>query len=1034
MMVQRIIHWSLHNRFIVLIASLLILGMGLVAATQIPLDAVPDLTNVQVQVLTNSPALGPEEVEQFITFPIENAMSGVPNVDEIRSISRFGLSAVTVTFHDGTDIYWARNQVNERLQRARENIPPGMGTPELGPIATGMSEIYQFEVRSKPGFKYSLSELRSMLDWQIAFQLRSVQGVVEVNTFGGELKTYEIQVDPAQLQNYGISFADVFKALDENNGNSGGGYIAHGAEQRLVRGQGLVNSLEDIQNIVLESRDGTPIRIKDIGEARFAPMLRQGAVTRDGDREAVIGMVMMIMGGNSRKVVEEVKEKIHTIQKTLPEGIEIDTFYDRTDLVEKTIHTVAENIGLGVLLVIVMLIVLLGDLRAGLIVAAAIPLSAMSALIAMRYAGVSANLMSLGAVDFGVIVDGAVVMIENCMRQAANHLKSNPGKKVPLHVFESSAQEVGKPILFAGLIVVIVFIPILSLQGMEGKMFRPMAFTFMTALSSALILSVTVMPVLASLFLARWIQQKDTLVVRGLKRLYEPCLRFSMKHPLGMFLTAIGIFAISVLLARQFGREFVPKLDEGDIAIQATRLPSVSLETSVELTKAMERCLLKFPQVITVVSKTGRPEIANDPMGVYQTDVIVRLKPKEQWPEPISKEDLVVQMRKALAREVPANSFSFTQPIELRVQELVAGVRSDIGLSLYGDDLGVLKAKGDEIVQALLRVEGSADVAAQQIAGLSYCGVSVRRDALARYGINAREVLDAVACVGGKVVGQVFEGQRRFPMQVRLAPEWRTDVEKLSQLKVEDASGRQIPISQLADIKINDGPVEISRDSIRRRLLISCNVQGRDLGGFVAEAQRVVDQSVELPPNYILHWGGQFANLREATARLAIAVPVALLLIFSLLYVTFNSVSLALLIYLNVPIAATGGILALWARGMPFSISAGVGFIALFGIAVMNGVVLIEHIRHLRHQNLSPFDAVVQGALDRLRPVFMTAACGALGFIPMAISSSSGAEVQRPLATVVIGGLITSTVLTLLVLPSIYRWFEPKENATKELA
>jgi cobalt-zinc-cadmium resistance protein CzcA len=1034
MMVQRIIHWSLHNRFIVLIASLLILGMGFVAATQIPLDAVPDLTNVQVQVLTNSPALGPEEVEQFITFPIENAMSGVPNVDEIRSISRFGLSAVTVTFYDGTDIYWARNQVNERLQRARENIPPGMGTPELGPIATGMSEIYQFEVRSKPGFNYSLSELRSMLDWQIAFQLRSVQGVVEVNTFGGELKTYEIQVDPAQLQNYGISFADVFKALDENNGNSGGGYIAHGAEQRLVRGQGLVTSLEDIQNIVLESRDGTPIRIKDIGEARFAPMLRQGAVTRDGDREAVIGMVMMIMGGNSRKVVEEVKEKIHTIQKTLPEGIEIDTFYDRTDLVEKTIHTVAENIGLGVLLVIVMLIVLLGDLRAGLIVAAAIPLSAMSALIAMRYAGVSANLMSLGAVDFGVIVDGAVVMIENCMRQAANHLKSNPGKKVPLHVFESSASEVGKPILFAGLIVVIVFIPILSLQGMEGKMFRPMAFTFMTALSSALILSVTVMPVLASLFLARWIQQKDTLVVRGLKRLYEPCLRFSMKHPLGMFLAAIGIFAISVLLARQFGREFVPKLDEGDIAIQATRLPSVSLETSVELTKAMERSLLRFPQVITVVSKTGRPEIANDPMGVYQTDVIVRLKPKEQWPEPISKEELVVQMRKALAREVPANSFSFTQPIELRVQELVAGVRSDIGLSLYGDDLAVLKAKGDEIVQALLRVEGSADVAAQQIAGLSYCGVSVRRDALARYGINAREVLDAVACVGGKVVGQVFEGQRRFPMQVRLAPEWRTDVEKLSQLKVEDASGRQIPISQLAEIKINDGPVEISRDSIRRRLLISCNVQGRDLGGFVAEAQRVVDQSVELPPNYILHWGGQFANLREATERLAIAVPVALLLIFSLLYVTFNSVRLALLIYLNVPIAATGGILALWARGMPFSISAGVGFIALFGIAVMNGVVLIEHIRHLRHQGLSPVDAVVQGALDRLRPVFMTAACGALGFIPMAISSSSGAEVQRPLATVVIGGLITSTVLTLLVLPSIYRWFEPKENATEERA
>lgn len=1027
-MVQPIIQWSLNNRFIVIIASLLILGLGAIAATQIPLDAVPDLTNVQVQVLTNSPSLGPEEVEQFITFPIENAMSGVPKVDEIRSISRFGLSAVTVTFEDGTDIYWARNQIYERLQRAKENIPQGMGTPELGPIATGMSEIYQFEVRSKPGFHYSLSELRSILDWQIAFQLRSVQGVVEVNTFGGELKTYEIQVDPTKLQNYGISLSDIFTALDENNGNSGGGYIAHGAEQRLVRGQGLVTSLDDISNIVLESRDGTPIRINDIGDVRFAPMLRQGAVTRDGDREAVIGMVMMIMGGNSRKVVEDVKEKIHAIQKTLPEGIQIETFYDRTELVEKTIHTVAENIGLGVILVIVMLIILLGDLRAGLIVAAAIPLSAMSALIAMRYAGVSANLMSLGAVDFGVIVDGAVVMIENCMRQAANHLKNNPGKKVPLHVFNSSAQEVGKPILFAGLIVIIVFIPILSLQGMEGKMFRPMAFTFMTALSSALILSVTVMPVLASLFLARWIQQKDTAVVRTLKAAYEPCLRFSMKHPVGMFATALTLFALSVGIASQFGKEFVPKLDEGDIAIQATRLPSVSLETSVEMTKAIERCLLKFPQVITVVSKTGRPEIANDPMGVYQTDVIVRIKPKDQWTEKITKDDLVIRMREALAKEVPANSFSFTQPIELRVQELVAGVRSDIGLSLYGDDLGVLKAKGDEIVQALQSVQGAADVAAQQIAGLSYCGVTVRRDALGRYGMHARDVLDAVACVGGKVVGQVFEGQRRFPMQVRLAPEWRTDVEKLSQLRVEDTSGRQIPISQVADIQVADGPVEISRDAIRRRLLISCNVQGRDLGGFVAQAQRVVDQRVELPPNYILHWGGQFENLKEASERLTIAVPVALLLIFSLLYVTFNSVRLALLIYLNVPIAATGGILALWLRGMPFSISAGVGFIALFGIAVMNGVVLIEHIRHLRHHGSNPFDAVVQGAMDRLRPVFMTAACGALGFIPMAISSSSGAEVQRPLATVVIGGLVTCTILTLLVLPSIYRWFEPKET------
>jgi len=1024
-MVEPIIRWSLQNRFIVILLSLLILGMGFIAATTIPLDAVPDLTNVQVQILTNSPSLGPVEVEQFITFPVENAMSGVPKVDEVRSISRFGLSAVTVTFEDGTDIYWARNQVNERLQKARENIPPGMGTPELGPIATGMSEIYQFEVRSEPGSNHSLSELRSILDWQIAFQLRSVPGVVEVNTFGGELKTYEIQVDPSKLQNYGIALSDVFTALDENNGNAGGGYIAHGSEQRLVRGEGLVTSLDDIKNILLESRDGTPIRLKEIGDVQFAPMLRQGAVTRDGDREAVIGMVMMIMGGNSRRVVEDVKEKIHAIQKTLPEGVVIETFYDRTELVEKTIHTVAENIGLGVILVIVMLILLLGDIRAGLIVATAIPLSAMCALIAMQYAGVSANLMSLGAVDFGVIVDGAVVMIENCMRRAILHHKSNPKNKVPLATFEAAAVEVGKPILFAGLIVIIVFIPILSLQGMEGKMFRPMAFTFMSALTAALILSVTVMPVLASLFLARSIQQKDTILVRWLKGIYTPCLHFAMRMPWLMFASAVGLFVISLIIASRFGVEFVPKLDEGDIAIQVTRLPSVSLETSTEMTKAVERCLLEFPQVITVVSKTGRPEIANDPMGVYQTDVIVRLKPPSQWPEAISKIKLIEDMQSALEEKVPGNAFSFTQPIELRVQELVAGVRSDIGLSLYGDDLDTLKIKGDELVQALQRVDGSADVAAQQIAGLSYCRVIIRRDALARYGVHARDVLDAVETIGGKVVGQVFEGQRRFPMQVRLNSEWRTDVEKLAQLKIEDANGRQIPLSQLADIRVEDGPVEISRDDIRRRLLVSCNVRGRDLAGFVAEAQKAVDASVKLPPGYLLHWGGQFENLKEASQRLAIAVPVALLLIFSLLYLTFQSVRLAMLIYLNVPIAATGGILALWLRDMPFSISAGVGFIALFGIAVMNGVVLIEHIRHLQHQGLTPVQAVTEGALDRLRPVFMTAACGALGFVPMALSSSSGAEVQRPLATVVIGGLFTSTILTLLVLPAIYRWFDP---------
>jgi cobalt-zinc-cadmium resistance protein CzcA len=1026
--VEHVIQWSLANRFIVMLLAVVLLGVGCLAAAGLPLDAVPDLTNVQVQVLTTAPALGPVEVEQFITFPVENAMSGLPRVDEIRSISRYGLSAVTVAFQEGTDVYWARNLVSERLQQARGDIPPGMGDPQLGPIATGMSEIYQFEVRARPGFDHSLMDLRTILDWQIAYQLRSVPGVIEVNTFGGELKTYEVQLDPDKLLNYRIPLSRVFTALAENNGNAGGGAIRHGAEQQLIRAEGLIGSLGDVANIVLDSRgDGTPIRVGDVAQVRFAPMLRQGAVTRDGDREAVTGMVMMIMGGNSRQVVADVKARIAAIEKTLPEGVFIDTFYDRTELVAKTIHTVAENISVGVLLVIVMLFLLLGDVRAGLIVAAAIPLSAMAALVAMRWAGVSANLMSLGAVDFGVIVDGAVVMVENAVRSASRWQKEHGGGRVPLAVFRESAGEVGTPILFAGLIVILVFIPIFSLEGVEGKMFKPMAFTFMSALTAALVLSITVMPVLASLFLARRVRATDTLLVRLLKAGYEPLLAAALRRPVPLVIAAVAAAVLSVVVAAGFGLEFVPKLDEGDIAVQAVRLPSVSLESSLEMTKAMERTLLEFPEVESVVSKTGRPEIANDPMGVHQTDILIRLKSAHGGVETVDKVTLVERLQEALERNVPGNAYGFTQPIELRVQELVAGVRSDVGLSLYGDDLAVLEAEGDRIVRALVKVPGAADVQAQQIAGLPYVRVIVRRDVIARYGINAADVLDAVSVVGGHVVGEVFEGQRRFPLQVRIAPEWRGDVEAIRRLKIDDPQGRQIPIAQLADIVVEDGPSEISRDKIRRRLLIQCNVRGRDLAGFVAEARSTVDAEVKLPPGYVLELGGQFENLERASRRLMIAVPVALVLIFALLYVTFGSVSLTLLIFLNVPIAASGGIFALWARGMPFSISAGVGFIALFGIAVMNGVVLVEHIRHLRHTGADTRAAVFQGSLDRLRPVLMTALCGALGFVPMAVSASAGAEVQRPLATVVIGGLVTCTLLTLLVLPAIYRWFEPAE-------
>lgn len=1035
-MIDKIIDASLNNRFVILLLVALLIAVGAWSMTSLPVDAVPDLTNVQVQVLTVSPSLGPVEMEQFITFPVETSMSGIPRVQEIRSVTRFGLSNVTIVFEEGTDIYWARQQVNERLTEAREQIPEGLGTPTMGPIATGMGEIYQFEVRCKPGYDYSLQELRTILDWQIAFQLRSVPGVIEVNTFGGELKTYEVQVDPDALLNYKIPLTRVFDALRQNNANAGGGYIVHHEEQQLIRGEGLIQSLDDIANIVLDSReDGTPIYVRDIGEVRFAPMLRQGYVTRDGRGEAVVGIVMMLMGENSRVVVDRVKKKVAEIERTLPEGVYIDTFYDRTELVRRAIDTVTENISGGAILVIVMLFLLVGDLRAGLIVASAIPLSALITFISMNYFGVSANLMSLGALDFGIIVDGSVVMVENAIRHVSQAKRLNPDlKKAGLDVFREAGHEVGRPILFAGAIVIIVFLPILSLQGIEGKMFRPMAFSFMSALVGALILSLTVMPVLASLFLARKFSEKDALLVRWCKRAYDPLLKFAIAHPVSVFLAAVGAFAAGVMIAMSFGAEFVPKLDEGDMAVQAIRLPSVSLERSIEMTTAIEQTLMEeFPdEVKSVISKTGRPEIATDPMGIEASDIFVMLKPKHQWRYD-SKDELVAAMKEALEARIPANNFSFTQPIELRVQELIAGVRLDIGISLYGDDLDTLKEIGNQIAAVVRQVPGAADVQAEQTGGLPYIQMRIRRDQIARYGINASDVLDAISVVGGKVVGQVFEGQRRFPLQVRLGPKWREDVETLKRLKVADPQGRQIPLEQLVDIEIGPGVAQISRDEIRRRFLVQVNVRGRDLAGFVADAKKAVEENVELPPNYRIAWGGQFKNLKEATARLTIAVPLALFLIASLLYITFNSGKLALLIFLNVPIATTGGIVALWLRGMPFSISAGIGFIALFGIAVMNGVVLIEHVRYLRRRGMNVSEAVHQGALDRLRPVLMTATTDALGFIPMAISTSSGAEVQRPLATVVIGGVITSSLLTLVVLPAIYCWFEPKREGEEEV-
>lgn len=1034
-MINRIIDISLNNRIVVLLGVVLLVVAGIYSMLRLPVDAVPDLTNVQVQVLTTSPSLGPVEMEQFVTFPVETAMSGIPKVTEIRSVTRFGLSNVTVVFEEGTDIYWARQLVGERLTQARAEIPADIGVPTMGPIATGMGEIYQFEVRAEEGYDYSLQDLRTILDWNVAFQLRGVPGVIEVNSFGGELKTYEVQIDPTLMLNYGISLQQVFDALDRNNANAGGGYIQHYEEQRLIRAEGLVQSLDDISNIVLDSReDGTPIHIRDIGETRFAPLLRQGYVTRDGRGEAVVGIVMMLIGENSRVVVEDVKAEVAEIAKTLPEGVYIDAFYDRTDLVQRAVSTVVENVSGGAILVIIMLFLLVGDWRAGLIVASAIPLSALFTFMSMKYFGVSANLLSLGALDFGIIVDGAVVMVENVIRQVALAKQRNPDlQKAPLKVFHEAGHEVARPILFAGAIVIIVFVPILSLQGIEGKMFGPMAFSFMSALVGALIVSLTVMPVLASLFLARKFTQKDPFLIRWAKRGYEPMLRRSMQHPVIIVFSATAALAIGIFIATYFGAEFVPKLDEGDMAIQAVRLPSVSLERSIELTTDIEQTLLdEFgSEVKSVVSKTGRPEIATDPMGVEASDIFVIMKPRDEWSFD-DKQELITAMSKTLNKRIPGNNFSFTQPIELRVQELLSGVRSDIGISLYGDDLETLQKIGNEIASVISQVPGAADVQPEQTGGLPYIQIKILRDQIARYGIDAGDVLDAVATIGGKNSGEVFEGQKRFPLMVRLAPKYREDLVSLKKIRIADRSGRQIPLEQLTEITVGPGVAQISRDEIRRRFLVQVNVRGRDLASFVAEAQAAVEAQVELPSGYRVAWGGQFKNLQDAVGRLSIAVPLALFLIASLLYLTFNSVKLALLIFLNVPIATVGGIFALWIRDMPFSISAGVGFIALFGIAVMNGVVLIEHIRALRESGKEVGDAVFTGAVDRLRPVLMTATTDALGFLPMAFSTSSGAEVQRPLATVVIGGVITSSLLTLIVLPSIYKWFEATADAKED--
>jgi cobalt-zinc-cadmium resistance protein CzcA len=1037
---KKVLELCLRWRLLVLALVMIVTVVGVRSARDLPIDAVPDITNVQVQVLTNVPALGPVDVERNITFPIESSMSGLPGVEQIRSVSRFGLSAVTIVFEEGTDLLRARQLISERLTQARERLPVD-ASPALGPLSTGLGEVYQFELRAETRCSagevdteqcYTAMELRSVLDWFVAYELRSVPGVVEVNSFGGELKTYEVEVLPDRLRALEVSLNELFEALESNNATAGGGYLVRSGEQLLVRGEGRIQSLDEIGDVLIETRqDGVPVRVRDVARVRLAPLIRQGAVTRDGRGEVVTGIVMMLVGANGREVVKDVKAKIAGIEPSLPPGVRIEAFYDRSDLVNRTIRTVATNLGEGALFVIAVLFLLLGSIRGGLIVAAAIPFAMLVAFTAMKALGLSGNLMSLGAIDFGIVVDGSIIVVEN----AVVHLAAAARGRVRPMTYEQastvvleSTLEVRKAALFGEAIIVIVYIPILTLAGIEGKMFKPMAITVLFALLGAFIASLTFVPVLVATFLRQHTEQSEPFIVRLLHRVYPRLLSRVMRLP-GVVMGASVVLLLGAgVIASRMGAEFVPRLDEGALAIQLVRLPSVSLEESVRGATRFERVLREFPEVVTVVSKTGRAEIATDPMGVELSDCIVILKPHAEWTTADTREALIQRMSSRLAEALPGLGFSFSQPIELRMAELISGTRSDVAITIYGDDLATLERLSLQVQGVVRSVAGASDVRGEQLAGLPTLEVTVDRAAASRYGISVRDALDAIEVLGGRAVGEVYEGERRFRLQVRVPASLRDDIDQVRNLPVSGKSGPLVPLGQIASIHVEDSPASVSREAVRRRTNVEANVRGRDLSSFVGEARSRVQGQVQLPPGYVVQWGGQFENLSAATERLAVAVPLALGLIFVLLYMAFGQLKPALLIYLNVPFAAVGGVFLLALRGMPFSISAAIGFIALFGIAVLNGVVLLTTIKKLRADGQAPFEAARRGAESRLRAVIMTATVAALGFIPMALSSSAGAEVQRPLATVVIGGLVSATFLTLFVLPSVYAFVYRNEG------
>jgi len=1029
-MLNSILSFSVRQRLLVILGAVVLVGFGLLAVKKIPIDAFPDVTNVQVQILVSAGGMSPPEVEKLVTRPIEVGIAGLPRLTEVRSVSKLGLSLITVVFEDGVDDYFARQLVSEKLQGVRGSLPAGVDV-DLGPISTGLGEIFQYTLVSEDK-KYDATELRTIQDYIVKPLLRTVPGVTDVNSFGGLVKQYQVVIRPEKLVAYGIALSEVFEALARNNSNASGNFIEHKSEQYVVRGLGLVQGTEDIGNILVATRNQVPILVRDLADVQIGAELRQGAVTANGEGETVAGIVLMLKGASGRDVVNSVKERLPSIQKALPQGVKLVPYYDRTDLVKNAVHTVTKALEEGAVFVLLVLVLLLADLRSALIVTLILPLSALFAFIMMRAFGMSANLMSLGglAIGIGMMVDGAVVMVENIHRHLTRP-PADPGapraSKVETVLY--AAKEVGRPIVFGIVIIIVVFLPLFTLEGFEGKMFAPLAFSISFALLGSLVLSLTVVPMLCTFLLKQKVHERDAFHIRWMKAAYLKLLVPCVKHPWRVMVPSLLSLIGALALVPLIGTEFLPVLDEGSIGVQTFRIPSISLTQSLEMQTKAEKILKKFPEAIDVVSKTGRADIASDPMGVEVSDVIVTLKPKEEWTSAKTKDELVEKMRLALA-DLPGVASSFSQPIALRVDELVSGVKSSVGIKIFGEDLDVLKDEADKVARILSGIPGSADINVEKVSGLSYLEIEADRSKIARYGVNVSDIQEVVeAAIGGKEATKVYEGQKVFGLIVRFPEAARNDVPAVKNILIPSAGGALVPLGELAKVYVKDGPAQISREMAQRRIVIECNVTGRDLGGFVREAQQRIDARLQLPVGYTMGWGGQFENQQRAMKRFGIVVPLTIAIIFLLLFSSFNSLKQASLIILNIPFALIGGILALLIGGFNLSVSASVGFIALFGVAVLNGVVMVSYFNELRREGLRVEAAAVEGAVLRLMPVLITASVAALGLIPMLFASGPGSEIQKPLAAVVIGGLISSTLLTLFMLPTLYKVFEREKPA-----